>query len=540
MGKSSKLCLNVLWALVFVLSLPIALFANDEQLTVRSERPLQAESEAAALEPFETPISGFFIRNHHDVPIVDPEKHVIKIQGLVENPISLTISDLSALPQKSFYAVLECSGNKRSFQLPAAGGIQWEQGAVGNAEWTGVALRELLEKAKPQKNARFITVRGADKPALPSTPEFIRSIPIEKAYEPDSLLALKMNREPLPLLHGGPVRLVLPRWYGQNWIKWVTEINLTAEEDQGFYMKKAYRMPKKQLKVGEEWNSETGNPIQELLVQSLIVAPRSEERVAVGNYEVKGKAFSGFGTVVQVELSWDQGKTWHPARLSSVNPKGGWQEFDLVIPVKKKGLFRLLSRAKDSQGNIQPLKHNWNPSGYLRNAVDGVSFMAVEPKIAEGYSIYKNRCLMCHSEGLILSQPLKEIGWKKLIGKMKLFGAQITETEEPFLLAFLNSIKPRTKEVEQRVSYETESRKYRIDANGTTKDTRNLYELNCRSCHGVNGEGKIGPRLRGRLIPKYQFLTTVSQGKNSMPAFGEQLKQQEIEWIWAFLQRPEE
>jgi mono/diheme cytochrome c family protein len=172
--------------------------------------------------------------------------------------------------------------------------------------------------------------------------------------------------------------------------------------------------------------------------------------------------------------------------------------------------------------------------------VDGVSFLGVDPKIAEGYSIYKNRCLTCHTEGLILSQPLREGGWKKVIGKMKSFGAKISETEEPLLLVFLNSIKSPSKRSEQHVSYQTESKKYQINSQTTPQDGQNHYELNCSVCHGVNGEGKIGPRLRGRLIPKHQFFSAVSQGKNSMPAFGEQLKQKEIELIWAYIQRPTE
>lgn len=180
-----------------------------ESLLVHSERPLQAESLPEALEPFETPISGLFIRNHHDVPVVDFDQHKIVVRGLVENPIEISVHELRKLPQKQLYAVVECSGNRRGFQNPTAGGIQWSEGAVGNVLWEGVSLAAILEKAKPKKEARFITVRGADRAALPSTPDYIRSIPLNKAMESDSLIALKMNREDLPLLHGGPARLVL-------------------------------------------------------------------------------------------------------------------------------------------------------------------------------------------------------------------------------------------------------------------------------------------------------------------------------------------
>lgn len=517
----------------------IDVFASDPALIIHSERPLQAESTYEALQTFETPISGFFIRSHHDVPVVDFDNHTIVINGLVENPIEIKVKELRLLPQRKFYAVLECSGNKRGFQIPAAGGIQWSEGAVGNAEWEGVSLAFLLEKAKPKKEAKFITVRGADKPALPSTPEFIRSIPLTKALNPDTLLALKMNRETLPLLHGGPVRLILPYWYAQNWIKWVTEISLTSEEDPGFYMKKAYRMPKKPLKPGESWNSEEGLPIQELLVQSLIVSPQPNEAVPEGKVSIKGKAFTGNGTITSVEISSNRGKSWKKATLLPANPMGGWREFEWETEKLKAGSYRFLSRARDDKGNTQPMKHIWNPPGYLRNAVTGTHFAVLDSKEFEGSVTYRNQCLICHTEGLIASQKFDQKGWKKLLLKMRAFGAQIEVDEEDNLIRFLTGLTKRNKVSNKISSYPVQNLKFSAAANQiqNIEESSELYRTSCAQCHGDQGQGLTGPRLRGRLVPKEIFFQTVTMGKNRMPAFGQSLTQDQIVSLWSFLQK---
>jgi len=531
--KQSSFC----WCVGLFLTLGQA-FCEQESLLVHSSRPLQAESTWEALESWETPISGFFIRSHHDVPVVDPDSYTILINGLVENPLKLTLADLKKFQEKSFHAVLECSGNKRKFQSPPASGIQWEEGAVGNAEWSGVSLSEILAKAKPKPEAKFITVRGADKPALPSVPEFVRSIPIGKALDPQTLLALKMNREVLPLLHGGPVRLVLPGWYAQNWIKWVTEISLTAEEDQGFYMKKAYRMPIKPVKPGEKWDSQTGTPVQEILVQSLIVSPKPGERVALGRVTVKGKAFSGAGDITQVELSLDGGRTWKKAQLFPPHSTGGWQEFKFSFQATKARAMRVLSRATDKKGNVQPLKHSWNPPGYLRNSVAEANFWMVSETEAKGYQIYKSQCLICHSSGIVESQKIDAEGWKKTISKMKVFGANLEADEEKDLLAYLVKA---SKQVPLPFVTTYEEQKARFSGVRDDKidfaSAKKIFEQNCALCHGIKGEGSRGPRLRARIIPKEEFVSSVSLGKNSMPAFESSLSRDQIVELWNWLQR---
>ncbi|HVE14545.1 MAG TPA: sulfite oxidase, partial [Elusimicrobiota bacterium] len=336
-----------------------SLMAQDELLKERNARPLDAEGTLQALEPWETPISGFFIRSHHEIPLVDPSTWTLEIDGLVDKPLKLTLKDLKRYPKRSLHAVLECSGNGRGLLNPGASGVPWEKGAVGNAEWSGASLAELLRKAGIKPKAKFARVSGMDAPPLPGTPAFVRSIPVEKLLKEDTVLAWEMNRETLPLLHGGPVRLVLPDWYGQNWIKWVSHITLTEEEDPGFYMKKAYRMP-------------SGETPQTLRVQSLITRPFPDERVPPGELEVRGKAFSGAGAIAKVELSADGGKTWVEAKVEPRHADGGWQDFAGTIAAKE-GPLAVLSRATDAAGDVQPMESQPNPGGYLRNGVDSVA-----------------------------------------------------------------------------------------------------------------------------------------------------------------------
>lgn len=511
----------------FFVLLSTGLFAKSP-LVIHSERPLQAEGSFEVLEPFETPLSGFFIRNHHDVPIVDPKSFTLVINGLVEKPLKLNLKDLNKFSKKSLYAVVECSGNKRAFEVPAVGGIQWENGALGNAHWVGVTLKEVLKQAGIKKEARFITVEGADKPALPNTPAFIRSIPLEKALKDDTLLALEMNHEPLPLLHGGPLRLVLPGWYAQNWIKWIQRITVSEKEDEGFYMKKAYRLP-------------NGKPIQELLVQSLVVSPKPEEWVRSGPVQIKGKAFSGAGYISEVRVSLDGGKKWKNARVKPLHPEGGWQEFEVSFHLAKSGRVRVLSRAKDSAGNRQPLKHVWNPGGYVRNAVQGHPFSVLGPQAYEGSLVFKNRCLICHSQGIVSSQKFHPKNWKKTIKKMKHFGAELDPEEEKPLEEFLKIMRKTVSKDPKKTSLKEQKNLFAVQNpqnQSKVLEGQKIYEANCGACHGAEGEGRRGPRLRGRLIPKDLFVQAIVKGKNSMPAFETSISPDQVESLWQFLQRP--
>lgn len=489
-----------------------------------------------ALTPWETPINGFFVRSHHGVPPVDYESWKIKIDGLVTHPLVLTMKDLEKMPQVTFHAVLECSGNWRGKQLPSVPGVQWEKGAVGNAEWTGVRLKDILKKVGVKPNAKFVTVEGADKPAVKGTPAFIRSIPLSKIQD-DAILALKMNRQPLPPLHGGPVRLVLPNWYGHNWMKWVAHLKVADTEDSGFYMAKGYRLPKDPVKPGEKWDSATGVPMQELRVQTVLTQPEAGEKVARGEITVRGKAFSGSGAITTVEVTTDGGDNWKKATLEPRRPSGGWQSFEATLPVKSMGKLTIQSRATDEAGNGQPLEPTWNPPGYLRNAADAVSVEVVEEVPLNEEGLLEGRCLTCHSRELVVSQRLSESAWEKTVTKMESFGLKLEAGEKPRLIHYLTRLSNEEPAGPAPTPYWVEESLLGAMALPLGKSTRGhaLYQKNCAACHGPSGEGQSGPRLSGRDLPPAFFAAVVAEGRGNMPAFGQELKRQSVADIAAFL-----
>lgn len=526
--------------LLFIFSIfSFGLLWATPALIKQNTRPLQAESNLDALDTWETPIASFFIRSHHGVPTI-PEKWEIEIDGLVENPTKIDLKALQNMPQKSFHAVLECSGNGRGFQFPKVSGLQWEKGGVGNAEWTGVPFQEILKWVKPKPNAKFVRLEGADIPAFPTVPAFIRSIPIEKMMAPEILLALKMNRENLPVLHGGPVRLVVPHWYAHNWIKWVRKITFQETEDPGFFMKKGYRMPKLPVKPNEKWHSATGVPVTTIRVQSFLLHPRSEEKVPSGTIKVLGKTFSGTGTISKVEISTDQGKHWILAKLEEPHADGGWQEFEASVDIKKLGKAVVMSRATDTAGNVQPTVAEWNPSGYLWNAVDKVPFQVVKntsPQLV-GESISEEKCLTCHTKSLLSVQELSKEGWEKVLGKMESFGVKLTHEEKTALVEYFLKRGPQPKQIEI-IDYNKESEIYetRGRGRGDSSNGEKLFATHCASCHGEKAEGKIGPTLRGRHIPENYFYEVVLKGIRSMPAFEDSLNREQAGDIREYLLR---
>lgn len=507
------------------------------ELIKRNTRPLDAESNLDALDPWETPIASFFIRSHHGAPPVSEEWEV-EIDGLVDHPQKIKLSDLKNKTQKSFHAVLECSGNGRAFHFPKVSGLQWEKGAVGNAEWSGVSLSDLLKEVGIQPKAKFATIEGADLPVMPQVPPFVRSIPLDKLLSTNAILAMKMNREDLPVLHGGPLRLILPNWYAHNWIKWVRKITFTENEDPGFFMKKGYRIPKKTIKPGEKWDSSTGDPVTALKVQSFILHPRQDEKVSLGPVKVMGKTFSGYGVIEKLELSTDGGKTWTQANLEKPHDTGGWQAFEAEVTAKKLGKMTVMSRATDSSHNVQPFTAEWNPSGYLWNAVDKVVFQVIKkpPQIFPGEELAQEKCLTCHTHEMFDSQKLDRKGWEKVLGKMEAFGVQLTADEKKYLADYFEK-RTKTNLQTESVDFYSETLKqtFKSSDKGNSSQGKELYGSYCAACHGENAEGKIGPTLKGRQIPENYFYQVVLKGVRTMPAFGESLTKNQAADIKEFL-----
>lgn len=346
---------------------------DPRSLIIRNLVPLDAESPVTSLGEWITPNDLFFKRSHFVEPAILPDPWRVEIRGLVNRPLSLTLDVLEAMEQVTLPAVLQCAGNGRGLFRPNIPGIPWTKGAVGNAEWTGVRLIDVLELAGVNAGAAHVHLLGADTPPHPKTPPFFRSIPLAKAIDPTTLLALRMNGEPLPDLHGGPLRLIVPCWTANHSIKWLRELVLAEEEAPGFYQRTGYRIPREQAPPGSLIDDPATDlvPVTAMNVKSLITSPGEGARLDSGRVEVLGVAWTGPGRVTGVEVSVDDGD-WRPATLGGPDVEGSWRTWRFAWDAPK-GSHTLKARATDSHGETQPELTPWNRSGYLWNAIEAVA-----------------------------------------------------------------------------------------------------------------------------------------------------------------------
>lgn len=348
-------------------------------LIARVTRPFDAETPVRELTSFLTPNHRFFVRSHFGPPapeLIAEENWKLYVGGLVERPQAFTLRDLKQVEPVTITAVVQCSGNGRAFHQPKVPGVQWERGAVGNAEWTGVRLRDVLAKAGVKEGAQHVQLQGADRPVVDSVPLFTRSIPLAKALHPDTILAYEMNGRPLPLLHGAPLRVITPGWMADSCTKWLTDIIVQAEEAKGYYMQNAYRMPVKSVEAGGT-ASGPSTPVEEMVVKSLIAAPQEGETIGLGPLTVRGVAWSGEVKIVKVELSLNDGRTWEPARLVGEDSPYAWRQWQFLWKAKTPGPITIRCRAMDTRGETQPEVSPWNPSGFLWNGWDRVTVTVV-------------------------------------------------------------------------------------------------------------------------------------------------------------------
>lgn len=344
----------------------------DHRMIVQSERPLNLESSSASLDSFRTPTAELFVRSHHGAPAVGLRPWSVRVEGLVEHPLTLGLDDLAGFEKVETPAVIQCAGNSRLHYEPRVPGLPWDRGAVGHAFWGGVRLADLLKKAGVKAGAAHVQFFGADVPTSAKGPAFIRSIPLDRARSEDVVLALAVNGETLPVLHGGPARLVVPGWYANNWPKWVRQIVVSADEATSFYMKPGYRMARKPTPPGVDPPPEEMLPVTWMNVKSLITSPESGAKVAKGPLEVRGVAWTGEGHVVKVEVSTVEAPSWREAELLDEPRPGSWRRFKIAWDPPAAGTFTLQARATDSKGNVQPEITPWNKSGYVWNGYDRV------------------------------------------------------------------------------------------------------------------------------------------------------------------------
>ncbi|MEP7027135.1 MAG: sulfite oxidase [Candidatus Eisenbacteria bacterium] len=339
-------------------------------LIERNAWPEHWETTVAALgQGATTANDAFFVRSHFPVPTVDRASYRLEVRGLVRTPLTLDLAALAALPATRIRATLECAGNGRGlFPIANTSGTQWERGAVGTADWGGVPLSLLLERAGVLPEAKHVWFEAADHATLPQAPPFLRSIPLTLARE-RGVIALAMNGRPLPTRHGGPVRALVPGWYGMAWAKWVTRIRVEAAPSDNHFMAKGYRYSP----VGGD--PRTSPPVEAMRVKSLITSPLEGTRLAGPSIEVRGYAWSGAGdgTVEKVQVSADGGGTFYDAVLEGENTPYAWRAFRGRVTPAARGRVVLSARATDSTNETQPAGADVNVGGYGNNSWHRVS-----------------------------------------------------------------------------------------------------------------------------------------------------------------------
>jgi sulfite oxidase len=357
------------WALPQGPSVP---FPGEDLMLLRSFRFVDLESPVKYFDTWLTPVPHFFVRNHMYEPSeLDANDWRLSLGGELEKPLTLNLSELEKFETHSVVNTLECAGNGRSLHRPQVPGIQWGKGAVGTARFAGPRLRDILQRAGIKPTGRHVMFRGLDE--VPGkVPPFIRSIPIEKALDPDTLIATHMNGSPLTKHHGFPARALVPGWVGAASCKWLTEIKVLDSEFVGNFMNPGYRLPNQPVKPGDTVKPEDTHPVTALSVKSVIAGPSDGANLKAGKVTVHGAAWAGEADIVKVEISADGGASWSPAKLAHDQSHYAWRLWSYDCKIGKAGEHTIQSRATDSQGHTQPATPAWNPSGYLYNAVDQV------------------------------------------------------------------------------------------------------------------------------------------------------------------------
>lgn len=345
-------------------------------LTVRVMRPYDAETPVQEFTSYLTPIHRLFVRSHFGPPpieMVTEPQWKLHVGGAIERSQFFSLKTLREFEPVTITAVLQCSGNGRAFHRPKVPGVQWERGAVGNVQWRGVRLCDVLAAVGVKSAAKHVQFQGADRPVATAVPLFIRSIPLEKALHPDTILAYEMNGRPLPLLHGAPLRVITPGWMAESCIKWLTDIVVREDESKGYYMQTAYRIPAKPVASGASPNGQVMLPVEAMVIKSLIASPSEGARVGQGPVTIQGVAWSGETAIAKVEVSFDEGRTWGAARLVGEDHPYAWRQWQFVWKPNAIGTVTILCRATDAGGDTQPEISPWNPSGFLWNGWDRVS-----------------------------------------------------------------------------------------------------------------------------------------------------------------------
>jgi DMSO/TMAO reductase YedYZ molybdopterin-dependent catalytic subunit len=328
-----------------------------------------------------TPNDVFYVRWHLQfIPTsVDLRTWRLKVGGHVERPLELSMDELGQMGGQSVVAVNQCSGNSRGLFEPHMPGAQWGNGAMGNARWTGVPLRELLRRAGVKDGAVDVSFAGLDRGGYPTVPDFTKSLPVQRANDPEILVAYEMNGGALPLLNGFPARLVVPGWYGTYWVKALSEITVLPQQFDGFWMSKAYRIPTTTNAIESPAQlAEKTVSINRMNVRSFFVTPEAGARLSRGqSCLLEGIAFDGGSGIKRVEVATDAGATWQETELGEDLGQYSFRRWRLSWRPDRNGPHRLAVRAVSRAGETQPAAAGWNRSGYMRNVIEELSIEVV-------------------------------------------------------------------------------------------------------------------------------------------------------------------
>jgi len=353
-----------------------AAFADKRRMILQRTTPPLLETPLSVFDAgIFTPNDRFYVRWHWPFPTeIDARAFRLRIDGHVRAPLALSLADIAALPRFEIAAVNQCSGNSRGFFEPRVAGAQWGHGAMGNALWSGVRLRDVLAAAGVKDGAVRLRFSGMDEPPLPESPDFQKSLAIDHALDGEVMLATHMNGAPLPLLNGFPLRLVVPGWFSTYWVKMLDRIEVLAGSDDNYWMARAYLVPSTpDGGIAPGTRDFARQPISTMVPRAFITnVADGSRRHWQSALPVGGIAFGGTAGAARVEVSADGGATWRDAALGPDAGRYSFRRFDTVVAAPR-GTARLLARCTSTAGVVQPLTGMWNPGGYLRGQVEAVN-----------------------------------------------------------------------------------------------------------------------------------------------------------------------
>ena len=321
-----------------------------------------------------TPNDQFFVRWHWaDIPTsIDVEAFRLKVHGAVNRQLSISLAQLLRLPRVELAAINQCSGNSRGLFQPRVAGGQWGHGAMGNAKWLGVRLRDVLDIAGVKPGAVAVQFTGLDQPVIAGAPDFEKALDIDHARDGEVMIAFGMNGEQMPLLNGFPIRLIVPGWYSTYWVKMLNDIEVLAAPDNEYWMAKAYKIPSAPgANVAPGTKDFPSAPINRMIPRSWVTSLPEGQRIAFDPaIPVGGIAMGGDTGVKQVDVSADGGRTWHPTTLGPDHGKYSFRRWDARVALSHRGPTALMSRCTNAAGVTQPMQPIWNPGGFMRGNIE--------------------------------------------------------------------------------------------------------------------------------------------------------------------------